>query len=174
MILEKRVLNSQENKSCFHPPGSFLLTNSQLSPRSGYVSRLIGPTLPGNMKYCLRFYFALRGEGHTALDWLPRHFFNSLCLLLFESMCESFAVIYFSDSLIRNNSGNCRFQPDRPGSGCISATAAAEQHPGEDLDSGREIKRNLDRDGCHLPNITACQGQKTGSANITSPNLKDH
>ncbi|XP_026195839.1 MAM domain-containing protein 2-like [Anabas testudineus] len=45
--------------------GSFLLTNSQLSPRSGYVSRLIGPTLPGNMKYCLRFYFALRGFNQT-------------------------------------------------------------------------------------------------------------
>ncbi|XP_034752682.1 MAM domain-containing protein 2-like [Etheostoma cragini] len=41
--------------------GYFLLAHSQLSPRFGYVSRLIGPTLPGNMKYCLRFYFSLRG-----------------------------------------------------------------------------------------------------------------
>ncbi|XP_070844698.1 MAM domain-containing protein 2-like isoform X2 [Chaetodon trifascialis] len=45
--------------------GSFLLAHSRLSPRSGYVSRLIGPTLPGNMKYCLRFYFSLRGFNQT-------------------------------------------------------------------------------------------------------------
>uniref|UniRef100_A0A3Q3WTH4 MAM domain-containing protein n=1 Tax=Mola mola TaxID=94237 RepID=A0A3Q3WTH4_MOLML len=42
--------------------GSFLLAHSQPSPHSGYVSRLISPTLPGNMKYCLRFYFSLRGD----------------------------------------------------------------------------------------------------------------
>ncbi|TWW66766.1 MAM domain-containing protein 2 [Takifugu flavidus] len=39
--------------------GSFLLAHSQ-SNRSGYMSRLFGPPLPGNMKYCLRFYFSLR------------------------------------------------------------------------------------------------------------------
>lgn len=51
-------------KAVFSPSGYFLLAHSRLSPRSGYVSRLIGPTLPGNMKYCLRFYFSLRGEWH--------------------------------------------------------------------------------------------------------------
>uniref|UniRef100_A0A3B4TCJ5 MAM domain containing 2 n=1 Tax=Seriola dumerili TaxID=41447 RepID=A0A3B4TCJ5_SERDU len=45
--------------------GSFLLAHSWLSPRSGYMSRLISPTLPGNMKYCLRFYFSLRGYNQT-------------------------------------------------------------------------------------------------------------
>ncbi|XP_072228472.1 MAM domain-containing protein 2-like [Leuresthes tenuis] len=45
--------------------GSFLLAHSQLGPRSGYVSRVISPTLPGNMKYCLRFYFSLRGFNQT-------------------------------------------------------------------------------------------------------------
>ncbi|KAM7369321.1 hypothetical protein PAMP_013597 [Pampus punctatissimus] len=45
--------------------GSFLLAHSWLGPRSGYVSRVIGPTLPGNMKYCLRFYFSLRGFNQT-------------------------------------------------------------------------------------------------------------
>ncbi|KAK2818879.1 hypothetical protein Q5P01_024440 [Channa striata] len=45
--------------------GSFLLAHSQLSTRSSYVSRLIGPTLPGNLKYCLRFYFSLRGFNQT-------------------------------------------------------------------------------------------------------------
>ncbi|CAJ1070841.1 MAM domain-containing protein 2-like isoform X1 [Xyrichtys novacula] len=41
--------------------GSFLLVHSQLNPNSGYVTRLVGPTLPGNMKFCLRFFFSLRG-----------------------------------------------------------------------------------------------------------------
>ncbi|CAG5867178.1 MAM domain-containing protein 2-like [Menidia menidia] len=45
--------------------GSFLLAHSRLGPRSGYVSRIIGPTLPGNMKYCLRFYFSLMGFNQT-------------------------------------------------------------------------------------------------------------
>uniref|UniRef100_A0A7N8YN43 MAM domain-containing protein 2-like n=1 Tax=Mastacembelus armatus TaxID=205130 RepID=A0A7N8YN43_9TELE len=45
--------------------GSFLLAHSRLSPRSGYVSHLVGPTLPGNMKYCLRFYFSLGGFNQT-------------------------------------------------------------------------------------------------------------
>uniref|UniRef100_A0A665TSY9 MAM domain containing 2 n=2 Tax=Echeneis naucrates TaxID=173247 RepID=A0A665TSY9_ECHNA len=45
--------------------GSFLLAHSWLSLRSGYMSRLIGPILPGNTKYCLRFYFSLRGFNQT-------------------------------------------------------------------------------------------------------------
>uniref|UniRef100_A0A1A8R341 MAM domain containing 2b n=1 Tax=Nothobranchius rachovii TaxID=451742 RepID=A0A1A8R341_9TELE len=45
--------------------GSFLLAHSRLGPRSGYVSRVFSPTLPGNMKYCLRFYFSLRGFNQT-------------------------------------------------------------------------------------------------------------
>ncbi|CAM9330591.1 unnamed protein product, partial [Lampetra planeri] len=45
--------------------GSFLLADSRLSPRDGYVSRLLSPTLPGNMKFCLRFYFSLRGFNQT-------------------------------------------------------------------------------------------------------------
>ncbi|XP_074473290.1 MAM domain-containing protein 2-like [Sebastes fasciatus] len=45
--------------------GYFLLAHSRLSPLSGYISRLIGPTLPGNMKYCLRFYYSLRGFNQT-------------------------------------------------------------------------------------------------------------
>ena len=83
-------------------------------------------------------------------------------------MCESCAVIYFTDSPTRNNFGNCRFQPDGPGARCVSAAAAAGQQPGEDLDSGREVQRNLDHHGRHLPDIAACQGQRRGSGNITS------
>uniref|UniRef100_A0A8C5GE46 MAM domain-containing protein 2-like n=1 Tax=Gouania willdenowi TaxID=441366 RepID=A0A8C5GE46_GOUWI len=45
--------------------GSFLLTHSRLGLQPGYVSRLISPTLPGNMKYCLRFHFSLRGFNQT-------------------------------------------------------------------------------------------------------------
>ncbi|XP_070408653.1 MAM domain-containing protein 2 isoform X1 [Nothobranchius furzeri] len=45
--------------------GSFLLAHSRLGPHSGYVSRVFSPTLPGNMKYCLRFYFSLRGFNQT-------------------------------------------------------------------------------------------------------------
>ncbi|XP_069562115.1 MAM domain-containing protein 2-like [Brachyistius frenatus] len=45
--------------------GSFLLAHYRLGPHSGYVTRLISPTLPGNMKYCLRFYFSLRGFNQT-------------------------------------------------------------------------------------------------------------
>lgn len=53
---------SKKNKSFILQPGSFLLAHSRVSPRSGYVSRLMGPTLPGNTKYCLRFFYSLRGE----------------------------------------------------------------------------------------------------------------
>lgn len=84
----KTVWDSRENKSSLLPPGSFLLANSRLSPHSSYVSRLFGPTLPGNMTYCLRFYFSLRGEWHPALQThrhLPRHLFLS-AVVLFESM----------------------------------------------------------------------------------------
>lgn len=45
--------------------GSFLLVQSRLGARSGYVSRLLGPNLPGNTKFCLRFYFSLRGFNQT-------------------------------------------------------------------------------------------------------------
>ncbi|KAM9338184.1 MAM domain-containing protein 2-like [Symphorus nematophorus] len=45
--------------------GSFLLAHSWLGPRSGYVTHLVGPTLAGNTKYCLRFYFSLRGFNQT-------------------------------------------------------------------------------------------------------------
>ncbi|XP_072310698.1 MAM domain-containing protein 2-like isoform X2 [Eucyclogobius newberryi] len=45
--------------------GSFLLAHSQLGPRSGYVSRLVGPSLPTNTEFCLRFYFSLRGFSQT-------------------------------------------------------------------------------------------------------------
>ncbi|KAJ8414963.1 hypothetical protein AAFF_G00024860 [Aldrovandia affinis] len=41
--------------------GSFLLANTRFTSRPGYVGRLHGPILPGNLKYCLRFYYALHG-----------------------------------------------------------------------------------------------------------------
>ncbi|XP_061149410.1 MAM domain-containing protein 2-like [Syngnathus typhle] len=45
--------------------GTFLLAHSQLSTQSSYMSRLVSPTLAANMKYCLRFYFSLRGFNQT-------------------------------------------------------------------------------------------------------------
>nr|XP_057918491.1 MAM domain-containing protein 2-like isoform X1 [Doryrhamphus excisus]XP_057918499.1 MAM domain-containing protein 2-like isoform X1 [Doryrhamphus excisus] len=45
--------------------GNFLLAHSQLGTESSYMSRLVGPTLAANMKYCLRFYFTLRGFNHS-------------------------------------------------------------------------------------------------------------
>ncbi|XP_035524535.1 MAM domain-containing protein 2-like [Morone saxatilis] len=45
--------------------GSFLLTHSRLGPRYNYFSYLNGPYLPGNMKYCLRFFFSMRGFNQT-------------------------------------------------------------------------------------------------------------
>ncbi|XP_018615486.2 MAM domain-containing protein 2a isoform X2 [Scleropages formosus] len=41
--------------------GSFLLANTRFTSRPGYVGRLHGPFMPGNLKYCLRFYYALHG-----------------------------------------------------------------------------------------------------------------
>ncbi|KAJ8402025.1 hypothetical protein AAFF_G00372600 [Aldrovandia affinis] len=45
--------------------GSFLLANTQISRRPGYMSRLFGLQLPGRLKYCLRFYYALMGFRRT-------------------------------------------------------------------------------------------------------------
>ncbi|KAJ7993737.1 hypothetical protein DPEC_G00257790 [Dallia pectoralis] len=41
--------------------GSFLLVKRYTTSPPGYVGRLHGPYLPGNQKYCLRFYYALHG-----------------------------------------------------------------------------------------------------------------
>ncbi|XP_042277633.1 MAM domain-containing protein 2a isoform X1 [Thunnus albacares] len=41
--------------------GCFLLADTRFTSRPGYVGRLHGPFLPGNHKYCLRFYYMLYG-----------------------------------------------------------------------------------------------------------------
>ncbi|XP_051783744.1 MAM domain-containing protein 2a [Erpetoichthys calabaricus] len=41
--------------------GSFLLANTRYSSRPGYVARLYGPFLQENVKYCLKFFYALYG-----------------------------------------------------------------------------------------------------------------
>lgn len=41
--------------------GCFLLANTRFTSRPGYVGRLHGPLLPGNHKYCLRFYYLIQG-----------------------------------------------------------------------------------------------------------------
>lgn len=44
------------------PAGSFLLAQSQLKPNSDHAYRLLSPTLPASARFCLRFYFSLKGE----------------------------------------------------------------------------------------------------------------
>ncbi|XP_029109093.1 MAM domain-containing protein 2-like [Scleropages formosus] len=46
--------------------GSFLMANTRLIPPPAYMSLLYGPSLPGNLTYCLRFYYTL--SGFTRMD----------------------------------------------------------------------------------------------------------
>ncbi|NXW38193.1 MAMC2 protein, partial [Phaetusa simplex] len=41
--------------------GYYLLANTKFTSQPGYIGRLYGPTLPGNLQFCLRFYYALYG-----------------------------------------------------------------------------------------------------------------
>ncbi|XP_060055709.1 MAM domain-containing protein 2 isoform X2 [Erinaceus europaeus] len=41
--------------------GYYLLANTKLTSQPGYMGRLYGPSLPGNLPYCLRFYYAIYG-----------------------------------------------------------------------------------------------------------------
>ncbi|KAM4707614.1 MAM domain-containing protein 2 [Discoglossus pictus] len=41
--------------------GSFMLANTRFTQQPGYFGRLYGPPLPGNIQYCLRFFYALYG-----------------------------------------------------------------------------------------------------------------
>ncbi|XP_034955642.1 MAM domain-containing protein 2 isoform X1 [Zootoca vivipara] len=41
--------------------GYYLLANTKFTSQPGYIGRLYSGTLPGNLQYCLRFYYALYG-----------------------------------------------------------------------------------------------------------------
>ncbi|XP_042307547.1 MAM domain-containing protein 2 isoform X1 [Sceloporus undulatus] len=41
--------------------GYYLMANTKFTSQPGYIGRLYSPTLPGNLQYCLRFYYALYG-----------------------------------------------------------------------------------------------------------------
>ncbi|XP_029058799.1 MAM domain-containing protein 2 [Monodon monoceros] len=41
--------------------GYFLMANTKFTSQPGYIGRLYGPSLPGNLQYCLRFYYAIYG-----------------------------------------------------------------------------------------------------------------
>ncbi|XP_025058779.1 MAM domain-containing protein 2 isoform X2 [Alligator sinensis] len=41
--------------------GYYLLVNTKFTSQPGYIGRLYGPSLPGNLQYCLRFYYSLYG-----------------------------------------------------------------------------------------------------------------
>uniref|UniRef100_A0A3Q3WVL5 MAM domain-containing protein n=1 Tax=Mola mola TaxID=94237 RepID=A0A3Q3WVL5_MOLML len=47
--------------------GRFLLANARFMSMPGYLGRLHGPFLPGNHKYCLRFYYLLFEKVDSAL-----------------------------------------------------------------------------------------------------------
>ncbi|KAF3848793.1 hypothetical protein F7725_015290 [Dissostichus mawsoni] len=51
--------------NCDFESGFCRYSQEQMIGSSWRRRRLIGPTLPGNMKYCLRFYFSLRGFNQT-------------------------------------------------------------------------------------------------------------
>ncbi|XP_018411141.1 PREDICTED: MAM domain-containing protein 2 isoform X1 [Nanorana parkeri] len=55
--------------------GSFMLANSRFTSQTGYMGRLYGPSLPGNMQYCLRFFYTLYGFSKMS---------DSLAVYLFE------------------------------------------------------------------------------------------
>ncbi|CAJ0952298.1 unnamed protein product [Ranitomeya imitator] len=57
------------------PAGHFMLANTRFSSQSGYVGRLYGPSLPGNMQYCLRFFYTLYGFSKVS---------DSLAVYIFE------------------------------------------------------------------------------------------
>ncbi|EPY89975.1 hypothetical protein CB1_000063003 [Camelus ferus] len=46
---------------CQNQTGYFLLANTKFTSQPGYIGRLYGPSLPGNLQYCLRFYYAIYG-----------------------------------------------------------------------------------------------------------------
>ncbi|XP_001365421.1 MAM domain-containing protein 2 [Monodelphis domestica] len=41
--------------------GYYLLANTKFTSQPGYIGRLYGPSLPGNLQYCLHFYYAIYG-----------------------------------------------------------------------------------------------------------------
>lgn len=41
--------------------GYYLLANTKFTSQPGYIGRLYGPTLPGNLQYCLRFHYSIYG-----------------------------------------------------------------------------------------------------------------
>eukprot|EP00073_Rattus_norvegicus_P043893 XP_017445972.1 PREDICTED: MAM domain-containing protein 2 isoform X1 [Rattus norvegicus] len=41
--------------------GHYLLANTKFTSQPGYIGRLYGPSLPGNMQYCVRFHYAIIG-----------------------------------------------------------------------------------------------------------------
>nr|XP_033780590.1 MAM domain-containing protein 2 isoform X2 [Geotrypetes seraphini] len=55
--------------------GYFMLANTRFTSQSGYFGRLYGPSLPGGLQYCLRFYYALHGFSKMS---------DSLAVYIFE------------------------------------------------------------------------------------------
>ncbi|KAI4882718.1 hypothetical protein NFI96_028526 [Prochilodus magdalenae] len=73
--------------------GSFLLANSRFTLQSGYVSRLYGPPLPGNQKYCLRFFYSLRGFSKTG---------QALAVYLYDTVSAKQHIIWTQSEKTRD------------------------------------------------------------------------
>ncbi|XP_064497154.1 LOW QUALITY PROTEIN: MAM domain-containing protein 2 [Pseudopipra pipra] len=99
--------------------GYYLLANTKYTSQPGYIGRLYGPTLPGNLQFCLSFYYALYGffkmsgtlavyifeENHVVQDKIwsvldsPKGVWTKAeisfkkpmpCKVVFVSLCKSF------------------------------------------------------------------------------------
>ncbi|KAG8455239.1 hypothetical protein GDO86_001438 [Hymenochirus boettgeri] len=55
--------------------GHFMMANTRFTGQPGYFGRLYGPSLPGNIQYCLRFFYSLYGFYKTS---------DSLSVYIFE------------------------------------------------------------------------------------------
>ncbi|KAE8633064.1 hypothetical protein XENTR_v10001764 [Xenopus tropicalis] len=55
--------------------GYFMIANTRFTGQPGYFGRLYGPSLPGNIQYCLRFFYSLYGFYKTT---------DSLAVYIFE------------------------------------------------------------------------------------------
>lgn len=113
-------------------PGSFLLAQSQLKPHSDHTHRLVSPALPADAKFCLRFYFSLKG-GSTESKTLKKVTLN-----------------------LTGAPFHRRFQADGKRS---DGAPAAQRRPREDLEPGGEIPRDLDGHRGHLPDVQAVPGE---------------
>ncbi|KAM4809593.1 MAM domain-containing protein 2 isoform 2-T2 [Rhinophrynus dorsalis] len=55
--------------------GFFMMANTRFTSHPGYFGRLYGPSLPGNVQYCVRFFYSMYGFSKTS-DTLSVYIFE--------------------------------------------------------------------------------------------------